>query len=567
VATVRQFGAITKIEDQADGTIKVWGVASCETRDSVGELITAEAMKGALPDYERFPALREMHQPSAAGRVIEADVDGAGATQICAHVVDPIAITKVRAGVYAGFSVGGKVLKRDPTDRSIITVLKLTEISLVDAPCNPDAVISMWKADMTDYTPSADEVVAKAREIAEAAGSKKYKDFLYKARETLKAEALASDFEDDEDADGAVAKTDEVESADAAAAPPEAAPEGAEVTTDETDEAKLAAAAIDAEAEPVDPAAALAAAIVKANDAVTVPVVAAEPTPFDDMAKAGAAMALIAKTVQTNDLTKGLWFVESSACLLQRIGELASSIAWEARDEGDAASPLPAMAIDLVNRIKAFVIAITNEETAELLTHLTTNLPDFTLTMIEGDAEIIVLANEIVDLVKADTGLMEKVGARNSKRDAAMIQQSHDHMTKLGATCDKDNCAKVDGVDPEAEKAALVADNERLAKALTDAAPAIVELTAKFETTIAGLTKRLEQVESEPAAPKTASGPLRAITKAEDASPGASGTGTALTADDFQKMLDSLPEGERGQLLLRVALSQPQLVQTARAAA
>jgi hypothetical protein len=192
VATVRQFGAITKIEDQADGTIKVWGVASCETRDSVGELITAEAMKGALPDYERFPALREMHQPSAAGRVIEADVDGSGATQICAHVVDPIAITKVRAGVYAGFSVGGKVLKRDPTDRSIITVLKLTEISLVDAPCNPDAVISMWKADMTEYTPSGDEVVAKAREIAEAAGSKRYKDFLFKARETLIADALAS---------------------------------------------------------------------------------------------------------------------------------------------------------------------------------------------------------------------------------------------------------------------------------------------------------------------------------------------------------------------------------------
>jgi hypothetical protein len=561
VATVRQFGAITKIEDQADGTIKVWGVASCETRDSVGELITAEAMKGALPDYERFPALREMHQPSAAGRVIEADVDGSGATQICAHVVDPIAITKVRAGVYAGFSVGGKVLKRDPTDRSIITVLKLTEISLVDAPCNPDAVISMWKADMTEYTPSGDEVVAKAREIAEAAGSKRYKDFLFKARETLIADALAGLGDDDEGED--LTKTDEVESADAAAAPPEAAPEGAEVTTDE---AKLAAAAIDAEAEPVDPAAALAAAIVKANDAVAVPVVTAEPGPFGDMAKAGAALALIAKTVQTDDLTKGLWFIPGSARVLECFGDLASSIAWEQRSEGDD-SPVPAMAVEILNQLRDFVIAVTTEEVSELLTQITTNLPDLTLTMIDGDSEIVMLANGIVDLVKADTDLMEKVGARNSKRDAAMIQQSHDHMTKLGAVCDTGNCAKVDGVDPEAEKAALVADNERLAKALTDAAPAIVELTAKFETTIAGLTKRLEQVESEPAAPKTASGPLRAITKAEDASPGASGTGTALTADDFQKMLDSLPEGERGQLLLRVALSQPQLVQTARAAA
>ncbi len=163
---------------------------------------------------------------------------------------------------------------------------------------------------------------------------------------------------------------------------------------------------------------------------------------------------------------------------------------------------------------------------------------------------------------------MEKVGARNSKRDAAMIQQSHDHMTKLGATCDKDNCAKVEGIDDPGEvNKALTAENERLAKALTDAAPAVVELTKKFETTIADLTKRLEQVESEPAAPKTAGGPLRAVTKAEDISPHAGGAAPAISAEDFQKALDSLPEAERGAVLLRVALQNPQLVKTARAAA
>ena len=556
MSIARQFGAITKVEDQPDGTIKVWGVASCETRDSVGELITADAMKGALPDYERFPALREMHQPSAAGRVIEADVDSTGATQICAHVVDPIAITKVRAGVYAGFSVGGKVLKRDPTDRTIITVLKLTEISLVDAPCNPDAVISMWKADMTQYTPSGDEVVAKARELATEAGSKKYKDFLFKARETLIAESLQELGDDEEGED--VAKVDEPENADVVADAPEAATEGAEV---ETDEAKLAAA--------------LLTAIEKAGAAIPEPVAAEAEVagPFADMAKAGAAMVLIAKTVQGDDLTKGLWMVGNAARILECVGELASSLAWEARDEGDIASPLPGMGVDILNRVKAWIIAIANEETAELLAQITTNLPDFTLSMIDGpdcSGDVIILANEIVDLVKADTDLMAKAGARNSKTDAAMIQTSHDHMAKLGATCDKANC----GDDGDAEKVAMTAENERLTKALETGTSAVDDLTKRFgdtvtalNATVADLTKRLEQVESEPAAPKTAAGPLRAISKAEDISPNAGGGDAQIAPDDFQKALDSLSEDARGQLLLRVALSNPQLVKSARTAA
>jgi phage head maturation protease len=570
MSTVRQFGAITKIEDQADGTIKVWGVASSEAVDHAGEKITADAMKAALPDYSKFPALREMHEPLAAGKVLEADVDGAGVTQICAHVVDPLAITKVKTGVYAGFSIGGKVLKRDPTDRSVITSLRLVEISLVDSPCNPDAVISMWKADMTEYVPTGDEVVAKARELATEAGSRRYKDFLFKARETLISDALSADLGDDEEGDD-VTKVDEAQTVDVPTDAAEAQAEGTAVEAAATDEAKLAADQADAVAEVVDPAAALAAAIEKANDVVTVPAIVETSGPFADMTKAGAALTLIAKTIQSDDVVKGLWFIPGSARVLECFGDLASSIAWEERSEGDDASPLPAMAVDILNRLKEFVIAVTTEEVSELLTQITTNLPDLTLSVIDGccdEVEIIVLANGIIDLVKADSDLMAKVGARNSKRDAAMIQQSHDHMTKLGAVCAKDNCAKVEGVeDDETIKAALAAENERLAKALTEAAPAVIELTKKFETTIADLTKRLEQVESEPAAPKTASGPLRAVTKTEDASPGASDGTATISAEDLQKVVDALPEAERGQLLLRVALGNPIPVKTARAAA
>lgn len=142
-----RYGEISKIEAQEDGTLNVWGVASSESEDSDGETITAAAMKAALPDYMRFGAVREMHQPKAAGTALAVEVGDDGVTKICAHIVDSEAIRKVNAGVYKGFSIGGRVTARDELKKTTITGLRLTEISLVDRPANPDAVITCYKAD------------------------------------------------------------------------------------------------------------------------------------------------------------------------------------------------------------------------------------------------------------------------------------------------------------------------------------------------------------------------------------------------------------------------------------
>jgi phage head maturation protease len=120
----RIFAQFSKVEKQEDGTLKVYGVASSETRDSDGEVILADAMRKALPDYLTFGAVREMHQPIAAGTAIEASVDDAGVTQFAAHVVDPVSVKKVETGVLKGFSIGGKIVKRDKDDKTIITELK-----------------------------------------------------------------------------------------------------------------------------------------------------------------------------------------------------------------------------------------------------------------------------------------------------------------------------------------------------------------------------------------------------------------------------------------------------------
>jgi hypothetical protein len=108
-------------------------------------------MKAAIPDYMKFGAVREMHQPKAAGTALRIEVDETTkATNFEALVVDPVAVKKVQTGVYKGFSIGGKVTKRKQNDHTVIEQVQLTEISLVDRPANPEATIAMWKADQPE---------------------------------------------------------------------------------------------------------------------------------------------------------------------------------------------------------------------------------------------------------------------------------------------------------------------------------------------------------------------------------------------------------------------------------
>jgi hypothetical protein len=93
----------------------------------------------------KFGKLREMHQLSAVGKVTKAGIDKNG-LYLSANVVDDNAWKLVKSEVYRGFSVGGKVTGRDPHNHKIITGIRLDEISLVDRPQNPDAVIDVIKS-------------------------------------------------------------------------------------------------------------------------------------------------------------------------------------------------------------------------------------------------------------------------------------------------------------------------------------------------------------------------------------------------------------------------------------
>lgn len=162
------FAPLRKVEDADDGSIMVSGIVSTETPDSTGETILASAIKKALPAYKRYPAIREMHGLVAAGRAVDIDVDDDGVTHLTAHIVDPSAVAKVKAKVYGGFSVGGKVVKRDSKDRTIITEIVLAEISLVDRPSHPAAAITMWKVDAGAGDDNLAKVIGERDHLAEA---------------------------------------------------------------------------------------------------------------------------------------------------------------------------------------------------------------------------------------------------------------------------------------------------------------------------------------------------------------------------------------------------------------
>ncbi len=148
----------------------VWGYASTQTRDDQGEIINRDAIADALPEYMKLGNIREMHQLSAVGKAKEAQMDENGLF-LGAKVVDPLAWEKVKEGVYSGFSIGGRVTKRDSDDPKTITGLVLSEISLVDRPANPDALFDVWKSADSDIQSKGTDMEGLAT-IGDLAGDK-----------------------------------------------------------------------------------------------------------------------------------------------------------------------------------------------------------------------------------------------------------------------------------------------------------------------------------------------------------------------------------------------------------
>jgi hypothetical protein len=148
-----------------------------ETPDRVGEIFDYASSK---PEIERWSNdlakasggrslgnVRAMHQLKAAGVLTCLSFDDrARAVDFCAHIVDEEEWQKIEAGVYTGFSPGGRKRFIDAT-RTRYTAFP-SEISLVDLPCIPSATFTLVKADGAEVVRGfvvaapSDETLAKA---------------------------------------------------------------------------------------------------------------------------------------------------------------------------------------------------------------------------------------------------------------------------------------------------------------------------------------------------------------------------------------------------------------------
>lgn len=141
------------MEKRADGSLLVKAVINDETVDDENEIVDYDGAKTALDEFMKFANVREMHQKSAVGTVesIEHDDVMRKSTAILA-VVDPTAILKVETKVYKGTSLGGwkRGLVKELNKASGLPVTRvkapvINEISLVDRPSRPTALLSMLK--------------------------------------------------------------------------------------------------------------------------------------------------------------------------------------------------------------------------------------------------------------------------------------------------------------------------------------------------------------------------------------------------------------------------------------
>ncbi len=146
---------ITKIDEEQR---MVYGYATVEELDSHGEIITYDASKKAFSNW--IGNIREMHQEKAVGKALDVEFDDAAkgvwlGAKISESDDGEQAWIKIKEGVYAGFSIGGRIndaeLRTMEVDGkkkavNVITDYDLGETSIVDNPAVASAVFQMVKS-------------------------------------------------------------------------------------------------------------------------------------------------------------------------------------------------------------------------------------------------------------------------------------------------------------------------------------------------------------------------------------------------------------------------------------
>lgn len=487
------FAPLTKVVEQADGTLEVWGRAAAQEPDPQGEVFDYEASKPFIKTWsddfykasggKSLGNLRAMHNPKiAAGLLTKLDFnDGERAVDVVAKVVDAGEVQKVREGVYTGFSFGGSYGPKRQVGNLVYYAAVPTELSLADNPMIKSARFTLVKAD----------------------GSEEQRGFLEKADRPegeygSKADAGYADPGLQEDKK-----------------PRYPLKEGGEWNEDHI---RAAWNYINKEKN---------AALYSADDLKKIKdkIIAAWKEAIDPEGPP-AAVEEANKVEAAGELKKRINDVGRMAELLYSFRCLLENVVYEAREEKDG-SPVPGRLQEVfVNLVQVFK-DFTAEETAELMA---------------GVGKL--LEAPLAPLALAEGGLI-KAGARHTAKEMEQIQQIHDYAAALGAVCqggmekmatsaELEKLVKDMGERLEKVEGSFTAQGEQLAKVEGELTTTKEQL-AKVETENADLKDRLAKVEAQPGAPK---GALRVLGKTEDAQP--LGEEKDLTQEELIKNKDTL---------------------------
>lgn len=149
------FVPIVKVDEEKR---EVYGYASIEERDHTDEVMDYASSKPFFSEWSEqtrkrsggksLGNIRAMHSNIAAGKAISFKADDAKkGFYLGAKITNPAEWDQVKEGVYTGFSVGGRYVKRWYDGGAIRYTAQPTEISLVDAPAVPSATFQLVKRD------------------------------------------------------------------------------------------------------------------------------------------------------------------------------------------------------------------------------------------------------------------------------------------------------------------------------------------------------------------------------------------------------------------------------------
>lgn len=142
------YAPIVKFEELDNGNLYVYGKATDDTLDSDEQICDPSWLKTAMPQWFKFGNIREQHSSIAAGVAVEYEhIEGDG-HYIGVEVVDVNSQKKVKAKVLKGFSIGirrPRIVKDNKAAGGRIVDGEIVEISLVDRPANPSAVLTVAK--------------------------------------------------------------------------------------------------------------------------------------------------------------------------------------------------------------------------------------------------------------------------------------------------------------------------------------------------------------------------------------------------------------------------------------